>query len=47
MEDLESRLRNLTEPEITGILLQELSHLRQRGVIDFDAYIKARRMWGI
>lgn len=47
MEDLESRLRNLTEPEIAGILLLELSNLRQRGVIDFDEYMKARKMWGI
>lgn len=47
MDDLESRLKNLTEPEIAGILLLELSNLRKRGVIDFNEYIKARKMWGI
>jgi hypothetical protein len=46
MEDLESRL-NLSEPEVAGILLLELSNLRKRRVIDFNEYIKARKMWGI
>jgi hypothetical protein len=47
MGDLETRLKNLTEPEMTGILLLELCNLRKRGVIDFDVYMKARKMWGI
>jgi len=47
MEDLESRLKNLSEPEVAGILLLELSNLRKRRVIDFNEYIKARKMWGI
>ena len=47
MDDLESRLKTLTEPEIAGILLLELNNLRKRGVIDFNEYIKTRQMWGI
>lgn len=47
MDDLEKRLKTLTEPEIAGILLLELGNLRKRGIIDFDVYMKARKMWGI
>ena len=47
MSYLENRLKTLTEPEIAGILLLELGNLRKRGVIDFDVYMKARKMWGI
>lgn len=47
MTELMTRLRTMTEAEEAEALMRELNRLLDRGVIDSNLFLKARKMWGI
>lgn len=46
-DELTTRLESLTKEQEQEILLLELGRLRKKEVINFELYIKARKMWEI